>query len=200
MEGNEKSYETEGRIRPADRVIHVKTGRNRHRLRVVPNIPGIIRFALDIIHDTPFIPLLFILIVLWLVFSLGVYLVEGPVNEQFHSYWYTLWWTFTAMQTQGANSPGPVHPLGMIVGGIWSIIGTIIFFGVIVATIYAYYMIPRNRRHSQVIVDAIEYNLNEIDHLSVDELNALKDTVAHIVNTRISNIEKTVKADRENRD
>ena len=191
MKESEKTYATEGRTRPGDKVFQVKMGGHRRRLRIVPNIPGILRFFLDIVRDTPFLPLLLFLAVLWLVSSLGVYLAERLVNDQFHSYGYTLWWTFTAMQTQGANSPGPITPLGMLIGAIWSIIGTVIFFGVIIATIYAYYMVPRRRRHSQVIVDAIEYNLNEIDHLSVNELNALKDTVVSIVNTRITNIENS---------
>ena len=189
MEDNEKSYETKGRIRPGDNIVHIKRSRHRRRLRIVPNIPGILRFFYDIVRDTPFLPLLLALVVLWLSFSLGVYHAERLVNEQFHSYGYTLWWTFTAMQTQGANSPGPITPLGMMIGAIWSIIGTTIFFGVIIATIYAYYMVPRQRRHSQAIVDAIEYNLNELDHLSVDELTTLKDTVANLVNRRISDIE-----------
>ena len=189
MKDNEKAYETRGRTGPADRVIHLKTGRHRRRLRIVPNIPGILRFLLDIIHETPLIPLLIVLVVLWLGFSLGVYLVERLVNEQFHSYGYTLWWTFTAMQTQGDNRPGPITPLGMLIGGIWSIIGTVIFFGVIIATVYSYYMVPK-RRHSKAIVDALQYNLDELEYLSVDELTALKDTVTNIVNSRISNIEK----------
>jgi len=188
MSDNEK-YETVGRTRPGDRVIRIKYRSSRRRLRILPSIPGILRFLLDVVRETPFIPLLLVLVCLWLFFSLFVYLVEGPVNEQFHSYWFTLWWTFTAMQTQGANSPGPVHPLGMIVGGIWSIIGTVIFFGVIIATIYSYYMIPKRRR-SKVIVDALQYNLNEIEYLSIDELAALRDTVANIVNARISKLEK----------
>lgn len=187
MEDKERSYETKSGIHPADKVIRVKTGRHRRKLRVVPHIPTVVRFLKDILSETPFVPLLLVLVVLWLIFSLGVYLVEGPVNEQFHSYWFTLWWTFTAMQTQGANSPGPVHPLGMIIGGIWSIIGTIIFFGVIIATIYSYYMIPRRRR-TKAIVEALQYNLEELEDLSVDELTALRDTMINIVNAQILKI------------
>ena len=188
MKDNEKYYETKSSTHPGDRIVHIRRRTGRPKLRVVPHIPGILRFLLDIVHDTPLLPLLTVLTVLWLIFSLVIYLVEGPVNEQFHSYWYTLWWTFTAMQTQGANSPGPVHPLGMIIGGIWSIIGTVIFFGVIIAPIYSYYMSPK-RRHTKAIVEALQYNLEELEELSVDELTALKDTVTNIVNTRISNIE-----------
>ncbi|MFC1981682.1 ion transporter [Chloroflexota bacterium] len=191
MTENENSYETVGRTRPGDRVIHVTQRRRRHRLRIVPSIPGILRFLVDIVRETPLVPLLIVLVVLWLGFSLGVYLVERLVNEQFHSYGYTLWWTFTAMQTQGDNRPGPITPLGMLIGGIWSVIGTVIFFGVIIATIYSYYMIPKRRR-SKVIIDALQYNLNEIEYLSIDELTALRDTVTNIVNARISDIEKRI--------
>ncbi|MFH1652157.1 MAG: ion transporter [Chloroflexota bacterium] len=189
MADNEKASDSKYQPRPGDRVVHIRPKSPRRRLRVVPHIPGLFRFLLDIIHETPLLPLLFVLTMLWLLFSLAIYLAEGPVNEQFHSYWYTLWWSFTAMQTQGANSPGPVHPLGMIVGGIWSVIGTIIFFGVIIATVYSYYMIPKRRR-SKVIVDALQYNLNEIEYLSIEELTALRDTVTNMVNARISYIEK----------
>ena len=188
---NNKNYQTLGRTRPGDKVIRVKRRSTRRRLRLLPSIPGILRFLLDIVRETPFIPLLLVLFFLWLFFSLLVYLVEGPVNEQFHSYWFTLWWTFTAMQTQGANSPGPVHPIGMIIGGLWSIIGTVIFFGVIIATIYSYYMIPKQRRSKRVI-EALQYNLNEIEYLAIDELVALRDTVVNIVNARISEIEKDI--------
>ena len=190
MKDNEKSYETKGRTRPGDKVIHIKKRTSRRRLRVVPNIPGILRFFWDIVHETPLIPLLLGLVALWLVSSLGVYLAERLVNEQFHSYGYALWWTFTAMQTQGANSPGPITPLGMLIGAIWSIFGTVTFFGVIIATIYAYYMVPR-RRPSRVIIDALQYNLDELEYLSIDELTALKNTVTNIVNAQISNIEKS---------
>ena len=136
MQNNEKSYEKRDYMRPGDQVIRIKTRRRRRMLRIVPNIPGILRFFWNIVNETPFVPLLIVLVALWLCFSLGVYFAERLVNEQFHSYGYTLWWIFTAMQTQGANSPGPVTPSGILIGAIWSIIGTVIFFGVIIATIF----------------------------------------------------------------
>jgi voltage-gated potassium channel len=77
----------------------------------------------------------------------------------------------------------------MIIGAIWSIIGTIAFFGVIIATIYAYYVDPK-RRPSKAIIDALQYNLEELDDLSIDELGALRDTVTEIVNARITEINK----------
>ncbi len=189
MKESPRSYETRGHMRPGDKMVHVERHQRRRKLRIVPNIPGVLRFFWDIISETPFVPLLLVLTGLWLVSSLGVYLAERLVNEQFYSYGYTLWWAFTAMQTQGANSPGPITSLGMLIGAIWSIVGTVAFFGVIIATIYAYYMVPR-RRPSRVIIDALQYNLYELEYLTVDELAALRDTVTNIVNARISDIEK----------
>ena len=91
MKDNEKSYQTQGH-RPGDKTVHITRKIHRRRLRVIPNIPGVLRFFLDIIHETPFVPLLLALAVLWLVSSLGVYLAERPVNDQFHTYGSALWW------------------------------------------------------------------------------------------------------------
>jgi voltage-gated potassium channel len=174
---------------PGDRMIRKEKQRRRRRLRLVPNIPGVMRFFGDIVHETPLVPLFIILVLILLISSLGIFLVEKPVNSQFDTYGHALWWSFTAMQTQGANSPGPITPLGIIIGTIWSTIGTIAFFGVIIAAFYAYYVDPK-RRPSKVIIDALQYNLEQLDELSVDELGALKEHVVNIVNTRIAVIEK----------
>ena len=175
--------------KPGDRVVRITKRKHRRKLRIIPNIPGVIRFFMDIIHETPFVPLFFVLILILLISSLGIFLAEQPVNSQFDTFRHALWWSFTAMQTQGSNSPGPITHLGMTIGAIWSIIGTVAFFGVIIATFYAYYVDPK-RRPSKVIIDALQYNLEELDNLTVDELGALKDTVTNIVNARIANIEK----------
>ncbi len=189
MKGSQQFDKATSQRRPGDTVVRVTKRKHRRRLRIIPNIPGIIRFFGGIIHDTPFVSLFLVLIVIFLISSLGIFLVEQPVNSQFDTFRNTLWWSFTAMQTQGANSPGPITPLGMTIGAIWSIIGTVAFFGAIIAAFYAYYVDPK-RRPSKVIIDALQYNLEEIDNLSVDELGALKDTVTSMVNARIAKIEK----------
>ena len=189
MKDNQQFGEAKRNRLPGDTVIRIAKRRHRRRLRLIPNIPGVIRFFGDIIHETPFIPLFFVLFSILLISSLGIFLAEKPVNSQFDTFWHTMWWSFTAMQTQGANSPGPITPLGMTIGAIWSIIGTIAFFGVIIATFYAYYVDPK-RRPSKMIIDALQYNLEKLDELSIDELGALKDTVTNIVNARIAVIEK----------
>ena len=189
MKDSQQFDEARRQRRPGDRVVRITRREQRRRLRIIPNIPRVIRFLGDIIRETPFVPLFFALIVILLISSLGIFLVEKPVNPQFDTFWHSLWWSFTAMQTQGANSPGPITPLGMTIGAIWSTIGTIAFFGVIIATFYAYFVDPK-RRPSKVIIDALQYNLEQLDELSIDELGALKDTVTNIVNARIAVIEK----------
>jgi len=188
MEEKEKFEEIEPLL-SGDKVLRVHRRRHRGRLRITPNIPGIIRFVGDVATKTPLIPLLLALTVLWLLASWGIYLAEHNVNEQISSYTYSLWWSFTAMQTQGANAPGPITTAGMIIGAFWSIFSTIAFFGVIIGTLYSYFILPR-RRPSRELIGAIQYNLEELENLSIDELEALKETTVRLVGAQISRLKK----------
>lgn len=172
-----------------DKVLRIRKRRPRRRLRLTPDIPAVFKFLRQIVTETPLIPMIIVLIGLWLLFSWGIYLVERGANEQINTYGYALWWTFAAMQTQGANSPGPITALGMIIGSIWSILSTVAFFGVIIATLYAYFMLPR-RRPFREIISAIQYNLGELDNLSADELEMLRDTTVRIVNAQIGELKQ----------
>ena len=190
MEDKEKFEEVKPLL-PGDKVLRIHRRRPRRRLRIAPNIPAVFRFLGDIATKTPLIPLIIALAGLWLLFSWGIYLVERGVNEQITSYGYALWWSFTAMQTQGANAPGPVTSPGIVIGAIWSIFSTVAFFGVIIGSLYAYFMLPR-RRPSREIISAIQYNLEELENLSMDELETLRDTIVRIVDAQISRLkEKT---------
>ena len=187
-----KEEETLEELAPSlrgDKVLRIRKRRPRRRLRLTPDIPAVFKFLRQIVTETPLIPMIIALIGLWLIFSWGVYLVERDANEQINTYGYALWWTFTAMQTQGANSPGPITALGMIIGSIWSILSTVAFFGVIIATLYAYFMLPR-RRPFREIISAIQYNLGELDNLSVGELEMLRDTTVRIVNAQIGELKQ----------
>ena len=174
---------------PGDKVLRLHRRRPHRRLRITPNIPAVFRFLRDIAMKTPLIPLILALIGLWLLSSLAIYLAEHEVNEQITSYGYALWWSLTAMQTQGANAPGPITTLGIIIGSVWSLFSTIAFFGVIIGTLYAYFMLPR-RRPSREIIGALQYNLEQMESLSVDELELLKETTVRIVNTQIGEIKQ----------
>lgn len=187
--GNQETPEQLKPLLRGDKVLRVRRRRPRRRLRFTPDIPGVIRFLKQIATETPLVPLTFALVVLWLLSSWGVYLAERGANEQINSYGYALWWTFTAMQTQGANSPGPITAPGMIIGSVWSIFSTIAFFGVVIATLYAYFMLPK-RRPSREIIGALQYNLEELEHLSIDELEVLRDTTVRIVDAQIRDLKE----------
>jgi len=186
---DEETLEELTPLQRGDKVLRIRKRRPRRRLRLAPDIPGIFRFLRQIVTETPLVPLILALIGLWLLFSWGVYLAERGVNEQINSYGYALWWTFTAMQTQGANSPGPITAPGMLIGGIWSIFSTVALFGVIIGSLYAYFMLPR-RRPSREIISALQYNLEQLENLSVDELEVLRDTTVRIVNAQITELKQ----------
>ena len=188
MAENNRFEEIERRL-SGDKVLRIRRQRKRGRLRITPNIPGVFRFLRDVVTRTPLIPLLLALVTLGLLSSWGIYLVERSENEQLSSYRYALWWSFTAMQTQGANAPGPITTAGMIIGTFWSIFSTVAFFGVIIGTLYSYYMLPR-RRPSRELIGAIQYNLEELENLSIDELAALKETTARLVDAQIGRLKE----------
>lgn len=190
MQEERKEYGTKTASQSGAGPAKTAAKKSWREMRVVPSLPGIFRFLQDIMKETHFVQLIVVLVVLWLVFSAGIYVAESPHNSQFYSYGYTLWWSFTAMQTQGANSPGPITQLGVLLASIWSVIGTVIFFGAIISTVYSYYMIPWRRQHSQPIVDAIQYNLNEIEYLSVEELTILRETIDNVLDARVSRLKK----------
>ncbi len=186
MEEKERFEEIEPLL-SGDKVLRIRRRSPRERLRITPNIPEVLRFLRDVTNKTPLIPLLIVLITLWLLSSLGIYLAEHNLNEQISSYAYALWWSFTAMQTQGANAPGPITTAGMIIGAFWSVFSTIAFFGIIIGTLYSYFMLPR-RRPSRELIGALQYNLEELENLSIDELETLKETTARLVNAQISRL------------
>ena len=55
-----------------------------------------------------------------------------------------------------------------------------LFFGAIVATVTSYFMRPMQRPHKKII-DTIEYNLEQLNDLTLDELDLLKDTVDTLI-------------------
>ena len=67
-----------------------------------------------------------------------------------------------------------------LLGGLWIVLGSVLFFGTIVATVTTYFMRPMQRPHKKII-DTIEYNLEQLDDLTVDELDLLKETVDALI-------------------
>jgi voltage-gated potassium channel len=138
------------------------------------------RFIKDISVHTPFTKMVLLLIVLWLTFSAGIYLAEqGIEGTSIDSYGEALYWGVAAFSTAGIADT-PVSSMAQLVGGLWIILGSVLFFGTIVATVTTYFMRPMQRPHKKII-DTIEYNLEQLDDLTVDELDLLKETVDTLI-------------------
>ena len=121
-----------------------------------------------------------VLLLSWLVFSTAIYLAEqGVEGSSINSYRYALYWgiaAFSASVIAGA----PVSGLAQLLGGVWIVVGSVLFFGTIVATVTGYFMRPLQRPHKKII-ETIEYNLEQLDDLSLDELDLLKETIDTLI-------------------
>lgn len=138
------------------------------------------RFINDISVHTPFAKMVLLLLALWLTFSAGMYLAENGIKgTSIDSYGDALYWGIAAFSTAGIADV-PVSSAAKLIGGLWIVLGSMLFFGTIVATVTTYFMRPMQRPHKRII-DTIEYNLEQLDNLSVDELDLLKETVDALI-------------------
>lgn len=138
------------------------------------------KFIRDVVAHTPILKLTFLLIVLWLVFAAGLYFAErGAEGTTIISYGRALYWGIAAFSTAGIADM-PVNGISEIIGAIWIILGSMLFFGAIVATITGYFLRPLQRPSKQII-DTIEYNLEQLDDLSIEELELLKETTDALI-------------------
>ena len=138
------------------------------------------RFVNDILEHTPIIKMIVLSIALWMTFSAALYLAErGTEDATITSYGEALYWGIAAFSTAGI-ADSPRSGLSQIIGGIWSIVGSVLFFGTIVATVTTYFMRPL-QRPAKRIIDTIEYNLEQLDDLSIEELHLLKKTTDTLI-------------------
>ena len=182
----EKPFEEMSPIRPGERVLRRKR-EPRRRLRLAPSVPGIVRFLRVLVTQTPFVPMIFLIAILWLLFSTGFYFAEhGASGSGIEHYSDALWWGTVAMTTMG-TAPMPVTGAGQIVGGIWAILGCIILYGTIIASVTSYFLHHRQRPTTQII-STIQYNLEQLDELSLEELEVLKETTDGLIDVRIGKV------------
>ena len=138
------------------------------------------RFVKDVITHTPVIKMILLLIILWLGFSVGLYLSErGLEGSTINSFGAALYWGIAAFSTAGIADT-PQANLSKLIGGIWIVFGSMLFFGAIVATVTTYFMRPL-QRPVRKIIETIEYNLEQLDDLSIDELDLLKETTDTLI-------------------
>ena len=138
------------------------------------------RFIRDISSETPVVSMIFLLLFLWLFFAGALFFTEkDTVDTTITSYGKALYWGVAAFSTAGIADT-PKSELSQLIGGLWIVIGSVLFFGTIVATVTAYFMRPLQRPHKRII-DTIEYNLEQLNDLTVEELDLLKDTVDTLI-------------------
>ena len=146
------------------------------------------RFVRDIVAHAPFLKMIFLLVVLWVIFSAGLYFAErGTEGATITSYGKALYWGIAAFSTAGIADT-PRSAMAQLIGGIWIIVGSVSFFGTIVSTVATYFMRPLHRPAKQII-DSIEYNLERLDDLSIDELDLLRDTTDALI-VHMENLKK----------
>ncbi len=138
------------------------------------------RFIKDISTHTPFSKMILLLVVLWLAFSTGLYFAERDIEgASITSYGDAVYWGIAAFSTAGI-ADAPQSAIAKLIGGTWIVVGSVIFFGTIVATITTYFMRPM-QHPSKRIIDTIEYNLEQLNELTIDELDLLKETVDTLI-------------------
>ncbi|KPJ54694.1 MAG: hypothetical protein AMJ37_00205 [Dehalococcoidia bacterium DG_18] len=150
---------------------------------MAPNVPGFIRFLRFIITQTPFVPMIMLLIILWLVFCAGFYFAERGVNEHVTSFGQALWWGMAAIETMGTPYK-PLTTAGEVIGGIWAILGVMLFWGTIIASVTTYFARRREGTVKQII-STVEYNLEQLEKLSLEELEVLKETTDRLIDAQI---------------
>ena len=170
------------KIRPGDKVIR-KQRKHGKRLRIAPTVPEAIRFFRFIFTQTPFLSMMTLLAILWPIFALFLYFAEHNVNPDLNNYGNAIWWGLVAMTSMGTTSP-PLTGIGQLVGGVWAVIGCIIFYGMIIASVTAYFA-KRKEGAVKQIVSTLEYNLEHMDKLSIEELKLLKETADGVIDAQI---------------
>lgn len=121
-----------------------------------------------------------LLVGLWLLFAAGMLVAERTSGgSPIDSYGAALYWGVAAFSTAGIADT-PVTGAARFIGALWIVLGSVLFFGTIVATVTAYFMRPLQRPAKQII-DTIEYNLERLDDLSVEELELLKETTDGLI-------------------
>lgn len=132
-------------------------------------------YARSVLTQTSFVKIIAAFVALWLLFAAAFYYAErGSPDGAIDSYGDAVYWSVAAFSTAGI-APVPTTALSQLVGAVWIVVGSVIFFGTVVAAVTGYFMRPIQRPLHQ-IVETIEYNLDRLDELSVEELDLLKKT------------------------
>ena len=178
-------FERLGTDKLGDDVLRRKV-RSHHPLRLRPRLPGVLNFWKVVFTETPLLLSLSVVAFLAGVVATLIYFLERDSNANVNGFVDAIWWTILTMQTHG-NSWRPDTFWGSVVGGAWSIIGTIIFYGAIIASVTVFFMRRRERTEVELIT-TIKRNLEDLDKLSMDELELLRESTNNLVGLHIEQL------------
>lgn len=169
------------------------TGMRQRKYLRKSHTPRIARYFQEILRRTSLVRGIGALLVLWLLFSAALFMAEVASDDAvIDSYGDALYWGVAAFSTAGI-ADAPSSGLSQLIGGLWIITGSVIFFGTIIATVTGYFMRPVEHPIDQ-IVDTIEFNLEHLEDLSIDELDLLKKTTDTLI-VHIEHLKQRQQAD-----
>ena len=173
-------------MRPGDRVLRVRTRRARLPLierRLVGPLTEVFGFFADLATQTPILGILVALLVLVILGPIPVWLFERTSDDaEMSSYWVGLWWAVSAMSTAGHSAVDVNTVGGRIVGSIYTVLSVGLFFGSVIAAFSSYFILSW-RNPKRQLVDTINYYLQRLDELSVEELEDLEDMTRGLLQT-----------------
>ncbi|MFQ5872459.1 MAG: two pore domain potassium channel family protein [Dehalococcoidia bacterium] len=168
--------------RPGEEVLRRRV-RSHTQLRFRPGIPGLVHFARVILTETPLVLMLAIVVLLTAIVAALLFAVERNANEHVDTYLDTVWWAMSSIQTQG-NTWRPETFWGSVIGGAWTVIGTVLFWGAIIASVTVFFL-RRRERTEREIISTIKGNLDDLENLSLQELELLKESADNVINLQI---------------
>ena len=183
QEPDERTVRT---VKPGDRVLRVRT--RRHRLPFIERRVGgpfvaAIEFFVDLGTQTPVVGMIVALAILVVLGPIPVYLFERGVEDpQMTSYWVALWWAVSAFSTVGHSDVEVLSVGGRIVGSIYTVASVGLFFGSVIAAFSSYFLLTW-RRPKRQLVDTINYYLQRIEDLTVEELEDLDEMTRGLLHT-----------------
>lgn len=140
----------------------------------------LLNFLGEVAERTPIVRLTLLLLGLWVLSSIALWWVEHDVaGTPVPDIGAALYWSIAAFSTAGiANSP--VTNPGRLIGGAWIVVGSVIYFGAIIAAVTGYFMRPV-QRPVRNLIDTIENNLEHIEELTIEELELLRETADGLI-------------------
>ena len=185
-------------LKPGDRVLRVRTRRAKLPLierRLEAPLVEAFRLFRDISTQTPILWFLSALLVLVILGPIPVWLFERTAADaDMDSYWVGLWWGVSAFTTVGHSGISVETTGGRVFGSVFTALSVGLFFGSVIAAVSSYFILTW-RTPKRQLVDTINYYLQRVEELSVEELEDLEDMTRGLLLTAKERVEAQTEGD-----